>query len=216
MELNVYNKAGADTGKKVTLDEAVFGIEPNDHAIYLDVKRYLAGQRQGTHKTKERGEIVGSTKKIKRQKGTGTARAGSVKSPIFRGGGRAFGPRPRNYNQKVNKKVKQLARRSALTYKAKDNNLRVIESFTLEVPKTKEIENLRKALQLDKKVLLVINGNDKNLYLSTRNLPDTKLIDAADLNTYTILNHKHIVFFEEAVEKVHEVLNAKKQVTNEN
>lgn len=157
MELNVLNKEGKDTGRKITLNEQIFGIEPNDHAIYLDVKQYMAHQRQGTHKTKERAEIRGSTRKIKKQKGTGTARAGSIKSPIFRGGGRVFGPRPRNYDFKLNKKVKQLARKSALTYKANENSILVIEDFNLDAPKTKEILTLKTNLQIaDKKSLFVL------------------------------------------------------------
>lgn len=200
MELAVLNTAGKDTGKKVTLDDGIFGIEPNDHAIYLDVKQYLANKRQGTHKSKERGEIAASTRKIKRQKGTGTARAGSVKSPVFRGGGRVFGPQPRDYSFKLNKKVKQLARLSALTYKAKDQAIMVIEDFNFETPKTKEFVEVLNNLKIsDKKSLMVLNEQNKNLYLSSRNLKASKVTTISELNTYDILNCSNLVFIESSL-----------------
>lgn len=205
MEVAVLNKAGQETGRSVELLEQVFGIEPNDHAIYLDVKQYLANQRQGTHKAKERGEIVGSTRKIKKQKGTGTARAGSIKSPIFRGGGRIFGPRPRNYGFKLNKKVKALARKSALAYKAKGNSILVVEDFTLEAPKTKEMVAFTGNLKInDKKSLIVLPEENKNLYLSARNLKDTQVLTVNELSTYQILNAKTLVLLEGAVKKIEE------------
>ena len=205
MELNVLNREGKDTGRKITLNEQIFGIEPNDHAIYLDVKQYMAHQRQGTHKTKERAEISGSTRKIKKQKGTGTARAGSIKSPIFRGGGRVFGPRPRNYDFKLNKKVKQLARKSALTYKANENSILVIEDFNLDAPKTKEILTLQTNLQIaDKKSLFVLPAENNNLYLSSRNLKDVSVVTASDLNTYQVLNAKAIIILEGAIGRLEE------------
>jgi len=197
MELAVLNIAGKETGKKIELKDSIFGIEPNDHAIYLDVKQFLANGRQGTHKAKERGEVAGSTRKIKRQKGTGTARAGSIKSPVLRGGGRAFGPRPRSYNFKLNKKLKQLARFSALTYKAKANAILIVEDFNLETPKTKEYSNLLNNLKLnDKKSLMVLNGQNKNIYLSSRNLQGAKVVTLSELNTYEIMNASNLVFVE--------------------
>lgn len=200
MELAVLNTAGKDTGKKITLNKNLFGVEPNDHAIYLDVKQHLANKRQGTHKAKERAEITGSTKKIKRQKGTGTARAGSIKSPIFRGGGRIFGPRPRQYGFKLNKKVKQLARKSALTYKAKQEAILVVEDFSFETPKTKEYVNVLNNLKIsDKKSLLVLNEQNKSLYLSSRNLKGTKVVTVSELNTYDIMNCSSIVFNESSL-----------------
>ena len=203
MEVVVQNIAGEDTGKKVKLDNKIFGITPNDHAIYLDVKQYLAHKRQGTHKTKERSEIVGSTRKIKRQKGTGTARAGSIKSPIFVGGGRTFGPRPRDYKSKLNKKVKQLARRSALSYKAKDKGIMVLEDFNFEVPKTKEYSKILANLKLDSnKTLLVLNEADKNIYLSSRNMPNTKVITLSELNTYEIMNSNNVLFVESSLDSM--------------
>ena len=199
MEVAILNKAGEDTGKKINLKEEIFGIEPNDHAIYLDVKRIMANQRQGTHKAKERNEVAASTRKIKRQKGTGTARAGSVKSPVFRGGGRVFGPRPRDYGIKVNKKVRQLARKSALSYKAKDEGIKVIEDFNLEVPKTKEFVEVLNNLKIsDKKSLLVLSEQNKNLYLSSRNFGGSKVVTASELTTYDILNASVLLFFESA------------------
>lgn len=200
MELAVLNTAGKDTGKKVTLSESMFGVEPNDHAIYLDVKQYLANKRQGTHKSKERAEVAGSTKKVKRQKGTGTARAGSIKSPVFRGGGRVFGPRPRNYGFKLNKKVKQLARKSALAYKAKEDAIMVVEDFSFEAPKTKEYVNILNNLKIsDKKSLLVLNEQNKTLYLSSRNLKGAKVVTVSELNTYDIMNCSNLVFNESSL-----------------
>lgn len=207
MEVKVVTKTGEETGRTVALNDAIFGIEPNDHAIYLDVKRFLANQRQGTHKAKERNAIAGSTKKIKRQKGTGTARAGSIKSPIFRGGGRIFGPRPRSYEQKVNKKLKKLARKSALSYKAKDQQILVLEDLKLDAPKTKEIVALRSALNIEKTMLVVIPDYNKELYLSARNLQDTSVVTANQLSTYDILRYKHLVFMESALGVVDNVLN---------
>ncbi|MFD0993118.1 50S ribosomal protein L4 [Tenacibaculum geojense] len=203
MKVAVLDITGKDTGRKVELSNEVFGIEPNDHAIYLDVKQYLANQRQGTHKAKERAEIAGSTRKIKKQKGTGTARAGSIKSPVFRGGGRIFGPRPRNYSFKLNKNLKRLARKSALSLQAKDNNLVVIEDFNFEAPKTKEFVNVLKALGLDSsKSLFVVNESNKNVYISSRNLQNSKVVDASGINTYTVLNAKKVVIAESTIEGI--------------
>ncbi|MBN1414518.1 MAG: 50S ribosomal protein L4 [Bacteroidales bacterium] len=207
MEIAVFNIAGKETGRKVELKDTVFSIEPNDHAIYLDVKQYLANRRQGTHKTKERNEVSGSTRKIKRQKGTGTARAGSVKNPLFVGGGRTFGPSPRDYNFKLNKKVKQLARKSALTYKAKNNEIRVVEDFSLENPKTREYESIISNLKIgDKKSLLVLSEPNKNIYLSSRNLPNTKVVTYSELTTYDILNSTSLVFVESSLENIQKSL----------
>jgi large subunit ribosomal protein L4 len=201
MELEVLNINGQKTGASVKLSEEIFGINPNDHAIYLDVKQYLANQRQGTHKAKERSEVAYSTRKIKRQKGTGGARAGDIKSPVFVGGGRVFGPRPRDYSFKVNKKVKELARKSALTYKAKDNNIVVVEDFAFDSPKTKQFVALKNNLKLDdKKMLLVVNEPNKNVYLSSRNLPDSKVLIYSELNTYEILNADVLVFTKAAID----------------
>lgn len=201
MKLSVLNIAGEDTGKKVDLKKNVFEIEPNDHAIYLDVKQNLANKRQGTHKAKERADITGSTRKIKRQKGTGTARAGSIKSPIFRGGGRAFGPRPRSYSFKLNKKVKQLARKSALTYKAREESILVLEDFSLEVPKTRAFYDIHKSLNVDnKKSLLVLSEPNKNIYLSSRNLEDSKVIAVSELNTYDIMHASVVIFVESSLD----------------
>lgn len=209
MELSVFNIEGAETGKKVTLTETVFGVEPNDHAIYLDVKQYLANQRQGTHKSKERGEVAGSTKKIKKQKGTGGARAGSRKSPVFTGGGRVFGPRPKDWSFKLNKKLKQLARKSALSYKAKENNITVLENFNFEVPKTKDFKKILSVLALDaKKTLLVLPEHNKNVYLSGRNLQKTKVVTADSLNTYDVLNADKLVLSEDSIEKIHQLFEA--------
>ncbi len=203
MEVAVLDITGKDTGRKVELSNEVFGIEPNDHAIYLDVKQYLANQRQGTHKSKERGEIAGSTRKIKKQKGTGTARAGSIKSPVFRGGGRIFGPRPRNYSFKLNKNLKRLARKSALSLQAKENNLVVVEDFNFENPKTKEFKNVLKSLGLDaKKSLFVVNGENKNVYLSSRNLKESKVVDATGVNTYNVLNANTVVVSESTLKEI--------------
>lgn len=203
MELAVLNTAGKDTGKKVSLNKDIFSIEPNDHAIYLDVKQYLAHNRQGTHKTKERGEITGSTRKIKRQKGTGTARAGSIKSPLFRGGGRTFGPRPRNYSIKLNKKVKQLARLSALSYKAKEKSILVVEDFAFEAPKSKEYATILSSLKInDKKSLVVLSEPNKNIYLSSRNIQGAQVVTLSDLNTYDIMRSSNIIFVESSLSKL--------------
>ncbi|HTM97293.1 MAG TPA: 50S ribosomal protein L4 [Pedobacter sp.] len=189
MEVKVVNISGKETGAKVQLSEAVFGIQPSDHAIYLDVKQYLANQRQGTHKSKQRNEIAGSTRKLYKQKGTGGARAGSIKSPLFNGGGRVFGPQPRDYSFKLNKKLKSLARKSALAYKAIDNNVVVLEDFTFDSIKTKNYINLVNALNLaGEKTLLVLPAQNNNIYLSSRNIQKAKVITAADLNTYDVLN----------------------------
>ena len=209
MELEVHNISGKSTGKKVTLDKSIFGIEPNDHAIYLDTKHHLANRRQGTHKSKERGEIVGSRTKIKRQKGTGTARFGDIKNPIFRGGGRTFGPRPRAYTSKLNRKVKDLARRSALTYKAKNNQVMVLEDFTLEQPKTREFSNIQKNLKIDdKKAVFVLNEPNKNVYLSSRNLQNSKVVTLSELSTYQIMNATALLFVESALDVLQEKVKA--------
>ncbi len=207
MEIAVLKNSGEDTGRKVSLSDDIFAIEPNDHAIYLDVKQYLANQRQGTHKSKERAEISGSTRKIKKQKGTGTARAGSIKSPVFRGGGRVFGPKPRNYGFKLNKKLKALARKSALAYKAKDNSLMILEDFSFESPKTKEFVNVLNSLSVsDKKTLFVISSEEKNVVLSGRNLQNTKVITADTLSTYDVLNADNLLISESSVEKIENLL----------
>ena len=206
MEIKVLNTAGQETGRTVTLDEQIFGIEPNDHAIYLDVKQILANKRQGTHSSKERADVSGSTRKIKKQKGTGTARAGSVKSPVFRGGGRVFGPRPRSYDFKLNKKVKALARKSALTYKALEEAIVVIEDFAFETPKTREMVQISNNLKInDKKSLFVLPEENKNIYLSSRNLQAVSVITASELNTYQILNAKKVVVLESSVSKIEEL-----------
>ncbi|MGM0531183.1 MAG: 50S ribosomal protein L4 [Bacteroidota bacterium] len=209
MELPVLNKAGEDTGKKIQLNDQIFGIEPNDHAIYLDVKQYMANNRQGTHNSKERNEITGSRKKVKRQKGTGTARAGDNKNPIFRGGGRVFGPKPRDYSFKLNKKVKKLARRSALSYKVKDNAVTIVEHFDLEQPKTRDFSEIRKSLGVsDKKSLFILENPSKNIYLSSRNIPDVKVLPVNELNTYEIMNAHAIVFFEGSLDTLEKHLSA--------
>jgi large subunit ribosomal protein L4 len=208
MQVEVLNISGKKTAKKVELAETVFGSEPNDHSIYLDVKHYLAAQRQGTHKAKERAEIARTTKKLKRQKGTGGARAGSMKSPVFVGGGRAFGPRPRDYSFKLNKKVKRLARVSALSYKAKENAITVLEDFNFEAPKTKNYIDLIKNLNLsDKKTLLVLGDSNKNVYLSSRNLEGAKVVTAAELNTYDIVNAQSLILSESSVKVIESLLN---------
>lgn len=205
MEVQVIDKTGKETGRKVDLQDQIFGIEPNDHAIYLDVKQFLANKRQGTHSATERGEIVGSTKKIKKQKGTGTARAGSIKSPVFRGGGRVFGPRPRNYGFKLNKKVKVLARKSALSYKAKSSDILILEDFSLETPKTKEMAAISNNLKItDKKSLFVLPDENKNIYLSSRNLESVSTVIASELSTYQVMNANKVIFFESSVGKVEE------------
>ncbi len=207
MKVAVLDKLGKETGREVELPAEVFGVEPNDHAIYLDVKQYLANQRQGTHKSKEKSEITGSTRKLKRQKGTGTARAGSIKSPVFRGGGRVFGPQPRDYSFKLNKKVKRLARKSALAYKVKDGDLAVLEATSFAAPKTKEFASLLSGLSLaGSKTLFVLAAEDKNFYLSGRNLPKNKIVTADQLNTYDVLNAEKLVLVEGAVDKIKEIL----------
>ena len=209
MELSVYNIKGEDTGKKVVLDDAVFGIEPNDHAVYLDVKQYLANLRQGTHKSKERSEVSGSTRKLKRQKGTGGARSGDINSPVMVGGGRVFGPKPRDYRFKLNKKVKSLARKSALTYKAKNNAIVVVEDFTLEAPKTKEFVTIAKNLKVaDGKLLLVLSEKNNFVYLSARNLEKANVITASELNTYSVLNAVNLVLTESSVAVIEKLFNA--------
>jgi large subunit ribosomal protein L4 len=205
MELKIYNIKGEDTGRMITLNDSIFSIEPNDHAIYLDVKQYLANQRQGTHKSKERGDISGSTRKLKKQKGTGGARAGSIKSGTIRGGGRIFGPRPRNYGFKLNKKVKQLARKSALTYKASEESIIVVEDFNMTVPKTREFVTISKNLQIaDKKSLFVLPVENNNVYLSSRNFKYVSIITASELNTYQVLNAKTIILTEGCLAKIEE------------
>ena len=208
MEIAIVNIEGKETGRKAKLDPSVFGVEPNNHAIYLDVKQHLANKRQGTHKSKERAEIVGSTRKIKKQKGTGTARAGSIKNPLFRGGGRVFGPSPRDYSQKVNKKVKRLARKSALSIKAKDKSIIVLEDFQLSEPKTSSYRKVLKALNLDgKKSLLVLGEKNKNVYLSSRNLKNSQVITNSELNTYKITNSGNLVLSESAIADLELILN---------
>jgi large subunit ribosomal protein L4 len=212
MELAVYTKDGNKSAKTVTLDDTIFGIEPNDHAIYLDVKQYLANQRQGTHKTKEKWEVAYSTKKVIRQKGTGGARHGSIKANIYVGGGRVFGPKPRDYSFKLNKKLKQLARKSALTYKAKSEGLIVVESLEMDAPKTKEIINISKNLNVaDKKLLMVLPEANKNVYLSSRNLPNVKTVLASDLTTYDIMNASSLILTEQSVEVLHGVFGIGKE-----
>ena len=209
MELSVYNIKGEDTGRKITLDDAVFAVEPNDHAIYLDVKQYLANQRQGTHKSKERSEISGSTRKLIRQKGGGGARRGDINSPVLVGGGRVFGPTPRDYSFKLNKKVKALARRSALTYKAQRQEIIVIENFELEAPKTKAFVALSEALQVaDKKALFVVETLSDNLVLSSRNIRTARVMNAFQLNTYSVLDCKKLVLTEAAVAVINEQFKA--------
>ncbi|MBO2543105.1 50S ribosomal protein L4 [Salegentibacter sp. BDJ18] len=203
MEVAVLDIKGKETGRKAKLSDAVFAIEPNDHAVYLDVKQYLANQRQGTHKAKERAEIAGSTRKIKKQKGTGTARAGSIKSPIFKGGGRVFGPRPRNYGFKLNKNLKRLARKSALSIKAKGESIFVVEDFSFDAPKTKSMIDVLKALGIqDKKSLIVLGDSNKNVYLSSRNLKGLEVVNSSELSTYGILNAKNIVLLEGSLEGI--------------
>ena len=209
MELSVYNIEGKDTGRKVTLDESIFGIEPNDHAIYLDVKQYMANNRQGTHKSKERSEIAGSTRKLGRQKGGGGARPGDIKSPVRVGGGRIFGPVPRDYSFKLNKKVKQLARKSALSYKVQENALVIVEDFNFEAPKTKNYLEMLKNLKSDnKKSLLVLADQNKNVYLSARNLEKADVATVSELSTYRILNAKCLLLTENAVANLQAIFNA--------
>ena len=208
MEINVLNIKGQETGRKVTLNDAIFGIEPNDHVLYLDVKQYLADQRQGTHKSKERSEHAGSTRKLIRQKGGGGARRGDINSPVLVGGGRVFGPKPRDYRFKLNKKVKQLARKSALTYKAQENAIVVVEDFTFDAPKTKDFVAITKNLNVEgKKVLLLLPETNKNVYMSARNLQRAEVMEAATLNTYKVLNADVLVMTEKSLEAIEGILN---------
>lgn len=205
MEVAVYNIKGEDTGRKVTLNDSVFGIEPNEHAVYLDVKQYLANQRQGTHKAKERSEVSGSTRKLHKQKGGGGSRIGDINSPVLVGGGRVFGPRPRSYEFKLNKKVKQLARKSALSVKASEGSIVVVEDFTFEAPKTKEFVNFAKNIQVaDKRTVVVLSDQNKNVYLSARNLPNVEIVTATSLNTYKIMNNRSLVLSESSVAVINE------------
>ena len=208
MEVAVLKSSGEKTSKKVNLSDEIFGIEPNDHAIYLDVKSFLANQRQGTHKSKQRNEISGSSKKLKKQKGTGGARAGNIKNPQFKGGGRVFGPVPRDYSFKLNKKVKDLARKSALAYKAKDNSIAVLEDFNFDKPKTKQYLALLKALALgDKKTLLILPESNKNVVLSGRNVQNSKVTTADQINTYDLMNADNLIFVESSISKIENLLN---------
>ena len=208
MEVKVLDFNGKDTGRKVQLSDSVFAIEPNNHAVYLDVKQYLANQRQGTHKAKERAEVAGSTRKIKKQKGTGTARAGSAKNPLFKGGGTVFGPRPRSYSFKLNKSLKRLARKSAFSIKAKESNIIVLEDFNFETPNTKNFINVLKALELEnKKSLFVLGDSNKNVYLSSRNLKASNVVSSLELSTYAILNANNLVLLESSLEVIEENLS---------
>mgnify|MGYP000300718775 CR=1 FL=1 len=208
MKVAVLDIKGKDTGRKANLSDDVFGIEPNNHAVYLDVKQYLAHQRQGTHKSKERGEIAGSTRKIKKQKGTGTARAGSIKSGVFVGGGRMHGPRPRDYSFKLNTKLKQVARMSALSYKAKDKEIVVLDEISIDSPKTKNYLDVLSNLKMnDKKTLLLVPEYNNNVYLSARNIPNAMVMKASDVNTYNILNANNIILVEGSIDKLKETLN---------
>ena len=206
MEVAVYNVSGAQTDRMIKLDDAIFGIEPNDHAIYLDVKQFMANKRQGTHSSKEKSQLTGSTRKIKKQKGTGGARAGSIKSPLFKGGARVFGPHPRDYDFKLNKKLKKLARKSALSYKIKDESIMVVEDFTFETPKTKNFTELLKNFKTEgKKMLLVTTSVDMNVLLSSRNLAKVKVIQASDLNTYEILDAGRLLLTESSVKEIESI-----------
>ena len=206
MELAIFNTKGEDTGRKAVLNDEIFAIDPNEHAIYLDVKQFLANQRQGTHKAKERSEVSGSTRKLHKQKGGGGSRIGDINSPVLVGGGRVFGPRPRDYRFKLNKKLKQLARRSALALKAQNNCITVVEDFTFEAPKTKEFINFAKNLKVDGvKTLLVLAGQDKNVYLSLRNVPNTNVMTASDLNTYAVMNSKTMLVTESGLEIINKL-----------
>jgi len=208
MELEIYQINGKKTSRKIKLDDSIFGVEPNNHAIYFDAKQFMAGQRQGTHSTKERNAIVGSRKKIKRQKGTGTARMGDIKSPILRGGGRAFGPHPRDYSFKLNKKVKRLARKSALSGKAKDNDIMVLEDFSFENPKTKNFIDILNVFEVkDKKTMFVFPETDRNVFLSSRNLKKVKVVRALDLNTYDILNHNKLFLLESSIKEIQKMFD---------
>ena len=206
MELAIYNVKGEDTGRKAQLNDEVFAIEANEQAVYLDVKQYLANQRQGTHKSKERSEVSGSTRKLHKQKGGGGSRIGDINSPVLVGGGRVFGPRPRDYRFKLNKKIKELARKSVLSAKAQDNKIVIVEDFTFEAPKTKDFVALTKNLKLEgQKTLLLLAGIDKNVYLSARNVPDTRVMTASDVNTYALLNNKAIVMTESSLEVINKL-----------
>ena len=206
MELVILDKAGKDTGRKISLSDEVFKIEPNDHAIYLDVKQYQANQRQGTHKSKERAEVAGSTRKLHKQKGTGGSRKGSIKNPLYRHGGRVFGPRPRDYHFKLNKKVKELARKSALSYKAAESKITVLEDFTFDKPRTKDYINFLSGLSLaDKKTLFVVAENDANLYLSSRNIQKAKVVNFSQINTFELLNADTLLFSESSIKKIEEL-----------
>lgn len=208
MEVKVLNQSGKETAKQIALSDTIFSIEPNDHAIYLDVKQHLANRRQGTHKTKEKAEITGSTRKLKKQKGTGTARAGSIKSGVFVGGGRMFGPKPRNYSFKLNTKVKRLARKSALSYKAQANDLLVMEDFNFDAPKTKAFIELVEGLNLaNEKVLLILGSQNDNVYLSSKNLKKVKVVTADSFNTFDVLNAKKVILAESSVEVIENILN---------
>lgn len=207
MELTVLDKTGKETGKKVTLDASIFGIEPSQHTVYLEVKQHLANLRQGTHKAKERAEITGSTKKIKKQKGTGTARAGDIKNPLFKGGGRVFGPRPRNYSFKLNKAQKRAAKKSALSQKALDNAIRVMEDFNFDAPRTKDFSQILENLKLtNKKSVFVLGESNKNVYLSSRNLQGVKVVNFSELTSYDIMNASDLVLFESSIDKLQENL----------
>lgn len=207
MELTVLDIKGKETSKKVTLDDSIFGIDPSEHTVYLEVKQYLAAQRQGTHKSKERAEVAGSTRKIKRQKGTGTARAGSIKSPVFRGGGTIFGPRPRSYDFKLNKSQKRLAKKSVLSQKMKDNEIKIVEDFTFDAPKTKDFIEVLKGLGLEnKKSLFVLGDKNDNVYLSSRNLKRTKVVLNSELNIFDMINANELIFLESSIENVQENL----------
>lgn len=206
MELAIYNIKGEDTGRKAELNDQVFAIDANEHAVYLDVKQYLANQRQGTHKSKERSEVSGSTRKLHKQKGGGGARIGDINSPVLVGGGRVFGPRPRDYRFKLNKKVKQLARKSALTYKVQDNQIKIVEDFDFAAPKTKEFVNFAKKLQAEgKKILVVLPSQNKNVYLSARNVPNAQIITACDVNTYAIMNSSAIILTEGSLDVINKL-----------
>ena len=206
MELAIYNIKGEDTGRKAELNDQVFAVDANEHAVYLDVKQYLANQRQGTHKSKERSEVSGSTRKLHKQKGGGGARIGDINSPLLVGGGRVFGPRPRDYRFKLNKKVKQLARKSALTYKVQDNQIKIVEDFDFVAPKTKDFVNFAKNLQAEgKKILVVLPSQNKNVYLSARNVPNAQIITACDVNTYAIMNSSAIILTEGSLDVINKL-----------
>jgi large subunit ribosomal protein L4 len=208
MELAVYNKNGEKTARTISLDDSIFGISPNDHAIYLDVKQILANKRQGTHKSKEKGEITGSTRKLKKQKGTGTARFGSIKSPLFRGGGRVFGPRPRDYSFKLNKKLKRLARKSALSYKASENKITILEDFTFETPKTKNFVQLIKSFSLEgKKIIILFPGTDLNVAMSARNIQEVLYQNSSNINTFDIMKAQQLLIVESSIKDINEMFN---------